>query len=199
MAYLCIISIFANSTTKYYTDAAVPYISRVTTDGRILYVDGTNGVTTVWQVNVTSGARSEYAKTTDTGFTTLITPVGIAVDPDGGSCYIADGSRGKVVKIPAGSGSGTTIKDNWGNRTYSFPVPCGMDVNVGSTRIAIVADANGTIYYITGQNYTYVYGSPGSSVHAIQVDRDYALSSFAPLELFPIVPSSAILFSAVTR
>ncbi|HNT16269.1 MAG TPA: hypothetical protein PKJ37_00045 [Acidobacteriota bacterium] len=169
------------STTKYYADAAVPYISRVTTDGRILYVDGTNGVTTVWQVNVTSGARSEYAKTTDTGFTTLITPVGIAVDPDGGSCYIADGSRGKVVKIPAGSGSGTTIKDNWGNRTYSFPVPCGMDVNVGSTRIAIVADANGTIYYITGQNYTYVYGSPGSSVHAIQVDRDYALSSFAPI------------------
>ena len=169
------------STTKYYADAAVPYISRVTTDGRILYVDGTNGVTTVWQVDVTSGARSEYAKTTDTGFTTLITPVGIAVDPDGGSCYIADGSRGKVVKIPSGSGSGTTIKDNWGNRTYSFPVPCGMDVNVGSTRIAIVADANGTIYYITGQNYTYVYGSPGSSVHAIQVDRDYALSGFAPI------------------
>jgi len=55
VAYLCIISNFAYSTTKYYADSAVPYISRVTTGGKILYVEGYSGVTTVWQIDVSTG------------------------------------------------------------------------------------------------------------------------------------------------
>jgi len=159
-----------------YTGIVSPYISRVTTGGKILYVEGYSGVTTVWQIDVSTGISTSYAGTKDAGFTRSILPRGIAVDPDGSACYIADGNNSKVVKIPAGAGSGTTIKDNWGNRTIAFTDPCGMDVSVGHQ--VYVSSTNGWIYQIYSQTGSATDSNPGSSVYALEIDRDYSTSSY---------------------
>lgn len=159
-----------------YTGNVYPYISRVTTGGKILYVEGSNDVATVWQIDVSTGVRTSYAATKDSGFTRSILPRGIAVDPDGSACYIADGNNNKVVKIPAGAGSGTTIKDNWGNRTIAFTDPCGMDVSVGHQ--VYVSSTNGCIYQIYSQTGSTTDYCPGSSVYALEIDRDYSTSSY---------------------
>ena len=158
------------------TGLTKPYITKVTTGGMILYVDGVLGVTTVWQADVNSGTVTAYASTTDDTFTRQIQPVGIAAEPDGSACYIADASLGKVVKIPAGAGPGhTTIKDNWGNYTWGFPDPCGMDTD--AWHHVYVASTGGWIGQISGQYTTYLNQYTSGLAYGIEVDRDLTTAS----------------------
>jgi hypothetical protein len=160
------------------TGLVKPYISRATSEAtpRFLYVDGTLGVTTVHQVNAESGADTTYALTHDTGFTRDIRPVGIAVDPDGSACYVADANGGRVVKIPYNAGlGGSAILDTWGGRTFTFPDPCGIDVNVGHQVVA--AHTNGYLYYLYGRSSYTLYGYAGVLVRSLHFDKDYANTS----------------------
>ncbi len=158
------------------TGLTKPYISKVTTGGALLYVDGVLGVTTVWQVDVNSGTVTSYASTTDDAFTRQIRPVGIAVEPGGGICYIADGNVGKVVKIPLGAGPGSsTIKDNWGNYTWTFPDPCGMDAD--AWHYVYVASAGGWDGEIAGQYATYFLEYTSGIVYGMEIDRDLTTAS----------------------
>jgi hypothetical protein len=156
-----------------------PLISRVTDDGRIFAVEGANGASEVFQIDVSSGAMTHYAYTTDDSFTRAIYPKGIGADPDGSACYIVDGNNGKVVKIPAGAGPGTsTIKDNWGNRTFNFSaMPIGIDVNRG--HYVIVSSGDGYIYKITSQTYSSSDWYIGAIAKSIEIDRDYSITTYA--------------------
>ncbi|MEW6477803.1 MAG: hypothetical protein AB1679_36620, partial [Actinomycetota bacterium] len=147
-----------------------PYISRVAATGHFLVVDGAEGVGAVYTIAAGGGAPTWYAATNDGGFTRDIRPVGIAVDPDGLACYIADALSGKVVKIPAGAGSGQTIVDGWGGLAFALPDPCGIDVNVGHQ--VLVASNDGWVYQLTGPVTAYADSNPGINVHAIAIDRD---------------------------
>ena len=155
-----------------------PLISRVTDDGRIFAVEGANGASEVFQIDVSSGAMTHYAYTTDDSFTRAIYPKGIGADPDGSACYIVDGNNGKVVKIPAGAGPGTsTIKDNWGNRTFNFnSMPIGIDVDRG--HYVIVSSGDGYIYKITSQTYSSYEGYIGAVAKSIEIDRDYSITTY---------------------
>jgi hypothetical protein len=165
---------------RTWSDLTKPYISRVTNTNIILMVDGVSGVTTVYKVDLSTGLRAAYASTTDGGFTRGIWPFGIAVDPDGSACYIADSNLGLVVKIPAGNGG--AIVDNWGNWTWNFPDPCGMDVNVGHQAVLASADeTNGYAWdgYIPASGgVTYLYGYTDGVAHSLQVDRDVSISNY---------------------
>lgn len=152
--------------------ATKPYISRATLGGSILFVDGTAGATHVYAIDVTSGAVGVYAATQDAGFTRSIQPVGIAVDPDGSACYIADKNSGKVVKIPANAGSGSTIVDGWGGRTFAFADPCGIDVHADGHEVLVANDADGYGYQLLDQTHYYRMSNIGTGVHSIEVDRD---------------------------
>ncbi len=124
----------------------------------------------------TGGTPAVYALTHDTGFTANIRPVGIAVDPDGSACYIADGNGGRVVKIPVNAGQGGgAIVNNWGNRAFTFADPCGMDVNLGH-QVAASA-TNGCIYYLYGPSSSTLYGCAAAAVHSVHFDKDYANAS----------------------
>lgn len=147
-----------------------PYISKVAATGHFLVVDGVEGVGAVYAIAAGGGAPIWYASTKDGGFTRDIRPVGIAVDPDGLGCYIADALSGKVVKIPAGAGSGQTIVDGWGGRSFALPDPCGIDVNAGHQ--VLVASNDGWVYQLTGPVTAYADSNPGMDVHAIAIDRD---------------------------
>lgn len=171
------------STTNKVTTLTKPYISRVTTGGMMLCVDGTPGVSEVLAVNVTNTGQlvpTHFASTKDSGFTRNITPVGIAVDPDGSACYIADSSTGKVVMIPANAGgTGGPIVDQWGGRMFTFPDPCGIDVNIGH-QVMIADDSTGYIYQIT--EYASTPSHTGSGVHSIQVDQDCSTANYIRYE-----------------
>lgn len=164
------------ATGYQFTDATKPYISRETTDGRILYVDGVSGVSSVWQVDVSSGTRTLYALTTDTQFTRLIRPVGLAVDPDGSACYIADANQSRVVKIPANNGS--NIVDTWGNRTFSFPDPCGIDANIGHQ--IVLGTSSWQTWIISGQYSSTFQYYTNSAPNCLEIDRDVATASWFP-------------------
>ena len=161
---------------RNWTSYTYPYISRVTNDNRILIVDGVYGVTTIDQVDLSTGIKAQYALTHDSSFTRNIWPVGIAVDPDGSCCYVADYYYGSVVKIPAGAGSGSTIVDVWGGYYWNLPDPCGMDVNIGHQ--VFVASDDSWIGRITGQYTTYLNGYTEAPAHSIQVDKDVSTTSY---------------------
>lgn len=159
-----------------FTDATKPYISRETTDGRILYVDGVSGVSSIWQVDVSSGTRTLYALTTDSQFTRLIRPVGLAVDPDGSACYIADANQSRVVKIPANNGS--NIIDTWGGRTFSFLDPCGIDANIGHQ--IVLGTSSWQTWIISGQYSSAFQYYTNSAPNCLEIDRDVATASWFP-------------------
>ena len=160
-----------------------PLISRVAGGSMFLYVSGVAGPTEIrsWTVG-TPGLDAHYAYTTDAQFTRSITPAGIALSPDRSACFIADASTGRVVKIPVGAGgSGTSIVDNWGRYTWSFPFPCGMDVdNAGYVTVGnnagYIAKINpsGTGWASNGSTY-------GTIPHAIEADRDMGSSAGTPI------------------
>lgn len=160
---------------RSWTSYTYPYISRVTDDNRILIVDGIYGVTTIDQVDLSTGIKTQYAQTHDNSFTRSVWPVGIAVDPDGTCCYVADYYNGTVVKIPQGAGSGSTIIDLWGGIYWNFPDPCGIDVNIGHQ--VLVASADSWIGRITSQYNTYLNGYTSGPAHGIQLDKDVSTSS----------------------
>ncbi len=156
-----------------FTDATKPYISRVSTDGRILYVDGTNGVSTVYQVDVSTGTRTVYASTTDARFTRAITPVGIAVALDGTACYIADASAGSgsgtVVKIPANNA--TDIVDDYGSwPNWSFADPAAMETDFKGH--LWVAAQNNWVGEIPDSSTTWWGFDTSVTAHALMLDRD---------------------------
>ena len=155
-----------------FTDVSEPYISRVSSTGLLVYVDAA-APGMVYQIDVATGARTGYAQTTDAGFTRTVLPVGIALDPDGSVCYIADASAGLLVQIPQNNAS--SITDNWGNLTWNFPNPCGMDVNVGHQVVA--SSANDWIGYTTDQNDTYLLGYTQDSMESIQIDPDVSTAA----------------------
>jgi len=157
-----------------------PLISTVSEDGSFVVVDGVSGADCVYQVDVSTGVMTVYASTKDDSFTRNIYPKGIGFAPDGAACYIADGINGKVVKIPANAGSGSsTIKDNWGNRTFNFSaMPIGIDVNKGYNYV-VVSSGNGYIYQITGQSSSSSLGSIGCVANSIEIDRDYSISDYS--------------------
>ncbi len=155
-----------------------PYISRVTAAGRILVVNGVAGVGKIYQVDATSGAVTFYADTTDTThkpyFTRSILPVGIAVDPDGSAVYIADASTGKLVRIPQNNTS--AIIDNWGDYTWNFPDPCGIDVNVGHQVVA--TSAYGWYRYTTDQYNTHFGEYTQGIAYSLFVERDISTAGY---------------------
>jgi len=175
------------------TGVTSPMISKVSTGGMFVYVDGMAGATEVFAYTIGAGV-SHYAYTTDTNFTRSITPVGIALLPGGSACFIADSSTGRVVKIPAGAGSGSSIVDNWGNYAWSLPVPCGIDadpigyVNVG-TNYGYIAKIN-----TVGNGWTNNGSTYGTVPHAIEVDRDMNNGGSVPL-----IYSSAAFCEAFNR
>lgn len=116
--------------TTWVTGIDHPYISRVSDNGTLLVVDSSLGVATIYQIDVNSGTESVFAQTKDDGFTRNILPVGIGLSADGLVGYIADASSGRVVRIPAGAGPGsTTITDSWGGKDdFVFPDPAPIDV-----------------------------------------------------------------------
>ncbi len=161
---------FTDSTTYSY-----PYMSRVAENGSVLVIEGVSGVLTIerWACSGGTCTASPFAQTHDNSFADPITPIGIAVSPDGQVAYVADAASHTVIRIPAGAGPGSSqIVPGWGGRAFSFPSPCGIDVAPGGQ--VLVADSSGL-------GYTYQLTSATSStadqqvpppVHTIQVDRD---------------------------
>jgi len=159
---------FDPTRTTFASNGTQPRISRPTLAGQILSVDSLMGVPIVEKISVADGTVSFFANTHDDDFTREILPVGIAVEPDGSACYIADASEGKIVKIPAGNSS--PIEDEWGGKTdWSFPNPCGIDASPNSRVWA--SDASGAIFWAT-ETGTQFYNSLPYVVKAIHVDRD---------------------------
>ncbi len=162
------------------TSYTKPYISHATTTGMILVVDGVTGVGQIDQIDVSSGAVSLFAYTTDTvntpNFTRQILPVGIAATPDGTMGFVADAIGGsgasKVVRFPSNNGSAVT--DSWGNRSnWTFYDPCGMDVGLSGKLYIGWATGGGYIYWIsaTGTSNSGKYSYTGN-VATINLDRD---------------------------
>ncbi len=166
------------ATGTTFTDLYAPYISRVTNSGQLMIIDGTDGVMEIFQVDVSTGERTHYAYTHDSSFTGNIWPSGIAADPDGSACYVADYNGSHVVKIPAGAGSGSTIVDAWGNRTFSFPDPCGMDVTLGHQ--VVLGTTTWQTWLITGQYSSYFQYDTTSTPNSLEIDRDVATASWTP-------------------
>jgi len=158
---------FDPTRTTVVSGGTQPRISRPTLSGQILFVDAFLGVLVVQQINVATGSVSIYANTHDDDFTRDILPVGIAVDPDGSACYIADASEGKIVKIPLGNSS--PIEDEWGGKTdWVFSDPCGFDASQGT---AWVSDAAGLIWQVSSSGSQQYYSLPYVA-KAIYIDRD---------------------------
>ena len=161
-----------------FLDLNRPYLSRVTNTGKILYVEGNLSVAKVWQVDVVTGTRTEYANTTDATFTRAIRPVGIAVRPDETACYIADASpgdgAGRIVKIPQNNSS--PIKDDYGAWPYwSFADPAGTEVGLDGT--VYVGASNQWIGQIPDATHTWWFADTTSAVRSLLVDRDVSSSS----------------------
>ena len=167
------------------TSYTKPYISHATTTGKILVVDGVTGVGQIDQIDVSSGAVSLFANTTDTvntpNFTRQILPVGIAATPDGTMGFVADAIGGsgasKVVRFPSNNGS--AITDSWGNRSnWTFFDPCGMDVGLSGKLYIGWATGGGYIYWIPSTGTAnYVKYSYTGNVATINLDRDISNTS----------------------
>lgn len=140
------------------TGLSKPYLSRETSDGRILYVDGVLGHPEIMQITVSSGATAHYAYTTWGSFTRNIQPVGIAVSHDGNYAYVADGSAGKLVRIPVGNL--TAITDNWGGFAWQFADPCAMDAIDGTYVFASDTREFVGYTYTSGNTALAFYTSP---------------------------------------
>ena len=153
-----------------------PYLSRVTNDGRALYVDAASP-TAVYEIDVSTGAVSLYANVTGLPRTPL--PVGLAVRPDGTACYFADASpgagAGRLVKVPENNASALT--DNYGAWPYwTFPDPCGMEV--GLTGRVYASDSGYWIGYAPNAYNTYWSMDTLFIAHELEVDRDVSTASY---------------------
>jgi hypothetical protein len=152
-----------------FTDASKPYISRITSDGRLLYVNGVAGVTQIYEVDVTTGGRTVYASTTDTYFTRPITPVGIAAAIDGSAAYIADASTGTIVRFP--EYNSTDITDDWGNWPYwGFADPAGMETTPNGS--VLVGAVNNWVGIIPDASTTWWAFDTHAPVKNLALDRD---------------------------
>jgi len=146
------------------------YISRVTTGGKILVIDRDASLE-IKEIDVGNHALTTFAWTGDDGFSRIIQPVGIAVDPDGSLAYVADGGAGRVVRIPRNAGSGTsTIIDQWGGRDFSFVNPVGIDVAPGH-QVIVADNTSQWTYQLTGPSTASAEHYAGPNVHSIEVDR----------------------------
>lgn len=157
-----------------------PYISRATSDGRILYIDGVSGHPEIRQITVSSGATAHYANTTDAGFTRNILPVGIAVSRLGGYAFIADASTGKLVRVRAANAS--AIIDNFGGFTWDFADPCGMDAI--DNNFVFASDNGEFVAYTAGQFSTYLAFTTPEVAHSFEIDWD--VSDAVSLSIWPI-------------
>jgi len=161
------------------TGYATPCLSRVTTAGTLLVVNGVAGVSEVDEIDVETGAVTKFADTHAGTFTRNILPVGIAADPDGSACYIADSLYGagasRLVKIPRNNA--TAIRDSYGNWTqWSFPDPCGMEVGLG--HVVRAGSADGWIGYCPDATHTYLDAYTDGAPRSLEVDRDVSLLTY---------------------
>jgi len=149
----------------------LPYISRTTTTGTVLVIDKTSPGE-ILEIDSGGGAQ-HFAWTTDDGFTRTVTPVGLAVDPDGSAAYITDAADGRVVRIPRGAGPGSAeIADAWGGMYYlGFGDPCGIDV-APTHEVLMVNENDGYTYKLTGPTTTWLDKGVGMGIHSLDIDRD---------------------------
>ena len=154
-----------------------PYISRVTTGGKILVIDRDSPLE-IKEIDVAGHALTTYAWTADDSFTRTVDPVGLAVDPDGSVAYVADGGTGRVVRVPRNAGPGSSeITDQWGGRSFSFVDPVGIDVAPGHQ--VIVADNNTQwTWQLTSPSSSSAQHQAGQNVHSIEVDRGVSAVSY---------------------
>jgi len=164
----------ADFCTTHLSGLTEPCISRPTNDGKILYVEGFEGVNEIFELNLCTGTPSHYANTHKlTGppsgrFERDIHPKAIAVEPDGSYCYVADAVDNVVVRFQKQDNG--NVVDNWGMRMYPpFPEPCGMDVDY--RHYVYVARDDGGYRQIVSNLTTY-YINMSMVLGGIQVDRE---------------------------
>lgn len=169
------------------TGYAKPYISRVTNDGNLFFVEGVTGASMVRKVSVTGGAVSDFRAINDGSFTRLVTPVGIAAAPDESVAFIADkisptGWQDRVVRIP--QDMGTPINGYWGG-VFQVPDPCGMDVGVDNL---VYLSAN----FLTGWWIAYIKPTidwpDGRAYGAIQTRPDICKSLEMDRDISTVTP-----------
>ncbi len=155
-----------------------PYISRVTTAGRILVIDrDSSGV--IEEIDPMTRGITTFALTMDDGFSRAIDPVGLAVDPNGAVAYVADGGSGRVVRIPRDAGPGSSeITDQWGGRDFSFVDPVGIDVAPGH-QVIVADNASQYTWQLTGPSSASSQHWAGQNVHAIEVDRGVSSTGYS--------------------
>ncbi len=161
------------------TGYARPCLSRVTTAGTLLVVDGVAGVSQVDEIDVQTGAVTKYADTHAGAFTRDVLPVGLAADPDGSACMIADAlygaGAGRLVKVPRANA--TAIRDAYGNWTaWAFPDPCGLEVGLG--HVVRAGSADGWIGYCPDATHTYLDTYTDGAPRSLEVDRDVSLLTY---------------------
>ena len=113
-----------------------PYaMSRVTSDGFLLYVKMELGSPDIMQINTaTPGVDpTRFSRTTCPGFHRDISPWVIGAHPDGSTAFIGDGQCHCLVKVPRDAGSQNAILDGWSG--YDSPQPQSIDVAPDGTAI----------------------------------------------------------------
>jgi hypothetical protein len=164
---------------RSFTGWTRPCLSRVTQAGTLLVVDGVAGVSHVEEIDVSTGAVTPFADTHTAAFTRDVLPMGIAADPDGSACFLADASFGagasRLVKIPRNNA--TAIRDSYGNWTqWTFPDPCGIEVGLGHVVRAGSEDA--WIGYCPDATHTYLDTYTDAPPCSLEVDRDASLLTY---------------------
>jgi len=191
--------LYGPESTSRVTDIPKPYISQVSGNGILVVVDGSLlGIATVYQVDVANGGKTVFAQTHDDEFTRDIQPVGIALSPDGQICYIADGSSGKVVKIPAGAGPGsTTIKDAWGGKSdFVFADTAAIDVSLAG-QVLVVNNGDRRVWQLVDENTGTAGDFVGSGIHVLAIDRELSTAVRARY-VYTSAPAAAEAFNLNT-
>lgn len=157
------------------------YLSRATSDNRILFVAGEQGHPAIRAIDAcaASPAPVAWAATSDDQMTRQIRPRGIAVRPAGDHAYLADGLGGYTVRVPHNAGPGSsTITDRWGGNTVlAFPDPCGIDAAASGTLLVTSQSPMATYRVPAAGGSTVLQTNNSRVVHSLQIDRDVSTTS----------------------
>lgn len=170
------------------TSLANPHLSRMTTGGLILAIDGVNGIDKVKKINTSNGQIDDFADTKHGSFQRDILPIGIAASPDGLWCFIADANTGFIVKIPAGNTTSTV--DHYGGFTWAFSDPEAMD---GFDQFTVLAnDTRGFVRIATGASSSFTGFFTFGDETSMEIDWDVSnpLNVFQSAEEMFVLPSA---------